>query len=351
MMPQIQTEVELIPLSLIDIPKNWRKVKKATIAEIAESVKVDGLLQPIGLRPTGDRFRLVYGRHRLEAFKILGREAIPALALDLDDVAEASATDAENLFQQPLSPAERLQSLKRWNERLVAEHPEQHGMAIPEEVADQEAEGVPPPSFDQHVAGATCKPVKWPAALAKNFTEAELTILADREVDRTGLRDLSKMKYPDRMREAISMIGSGLSVKEAIATASLPPNATFSEVIGGGAPVKAEGDMTDEEWLETYCGDVLAKLKFQVNYKKDAILYRHTSDARHKFRMAMKKPLAQGKSQQVGPFFLLLAKLVNTDHPKNWLHCGPCGGTGMSGDDSKCGYCNGHAYSTRTGAR
>ena len=46
-MPQIAS----VPLSLIDVPKERRRLKKATVAEIADSVRVVGLLQPIGLRP------------------------------------------------------------------------------------------------------------------------------------------------------------------------------------------------------------------------------------------------------------------------------------------------------------
>lgn len=349
----IQAEVELIPLSLIDVPKKWRKVKKAAVAEIAESVKVDGLLQPIGVRPLGERFRLVLGRHRLESFRLLERDAIPAIVMDLDDVAERSATDAENLFRNPLTPAERLICLKRWNQRYVAEHPESHGKKSGTELAaglpDDQA-----PTFVQHAAdvtGVSRKLIELQVQIGKNLTEDELFVLSDREISQADLQALSKIQDPDQKRAAITLIGSGLDPKEAIATATLPANTTTTYVEGTSATVQAEADMTDDEWLETYCGEILSKLKYQAIFKKDAILYRQSSDLRHKFKAGMKKLLAQGKSQTVGGFYLLLARLVNTDHPKNWLHCGPCGGTGMSGDNSKCGYCNGHAYSTRTGTR
>ena len=344
-MPQIAS----VPLSLIDVPKERRRLKKATVAEIADSVRVVGLLQPIGLRPIGDRYRLVFGRHRLEAFCMLGRDEIPAIPLELDDVAEASAADAENLFWNAFSPAERLLALKRWHARHEDAHDESHNK-----------KGVQP---NQHnTDGILSTPLRHPddkpsrtmkpqLATTGGFSEEELVVLADHEVGREDLSIVAKIQDPNRRRSAISMIANGLSVKEAIATACMPANATHTSVLGNDVVVKAEGDMTDEEWLESYCSEILAKLKYQAIFKKDALLWRTISDGRHKFRAATKKALSQSRGQLVGPYFLLTTKLVNTDHPRSWLHCGPCGGTGMSGDASRCGYCYGHGYSTRTSPR
>ena len=109
--------------------------------------------------------------------------------------------------------------------------------------------------------------------------------------------------------------------------------------------------MTDEDWLETYCGEVLAQLKYQAAFKRDATLYRHTRDARQKFRAASKKPLAQSHIQVVGPFFLLYSKFVNVDHPSRWMKCGPCNGTGQDQQSGKCDRCHGHAIKTAGGVR
>ncbi len=353
MAPQIEKTSQLVPLDLIDVPKRWRRVNKAAIDEIAESVKVDGLLQPIAVRPINDRFRLVFGRHRLEAFRKLERADIAAIIMEIDDIAEASATDAENLFRSQLAPAERLVALKRWHARYAAEHPESHDKKTGSELHNDDAEERAP-TFVQHAADTTGVPRKTlerHLTTAKGLTEDELFTLSDREVGQEMLDVLARLKDPDQKRAAISLIASGLDPKEAVATATLPPNATASEVIHESAPVKAEADMTDAEWLETYCGELLARLKFQVIFKRDALIYRHSADLRHRLKAGTKKILSQSKAQLVGPFFLRLTKLINTDHPKNWLPCGPCGGTGMSGDNSKCGYCNGHAYGLKQGGR
>lgn len=105
--------------------------------------------------------------------------------------------------------------------------------------------------------------------------------------------------------------------------------------------------MTDDEWLETFCGEVLARLKYTVAFKHDAIIYRKTRDKIHALKTGTKVALAQSKAKVVGPFFLLFARFLNTDHPSRWKPCGPCQGTGQSGDKSKCGFCNGHAFSIK----
>jgi ParB family chromosome partitioning protein len=334
-----------IPIALIDIPKGWRKVNKPTVAEIAESVTVDGLLQPIGLRAVGDRYRLVFGRHRLEAFKSLSRAEIPAFVLELTDEGEAGATDAENLFRAALTPANRLLCMKRWQGRYAAENPESavRGRGI----------GESPDRFDvvaSAVTGVPEKTIRNQLATAKKLTEDELFTLADREVKPDQIEALAKLKDADQKRAAISLIASGLDAKLAIATATAPQGAVVTDVTHQNAPVKADVDMTDDEWIETYCGDLLGKLKYQAIYRRDAVLYRETSQARARFKADTKKALARSKGQLVGPLYLNITKLVNMDHPKNWKFCGPCGGSGKNpATDEKCGACRGQAFTSTQG--
>ena len=346
------TRTALVSLSLIDVPKKRRRLRTEVVAEIAESVGAVGLFQPIGLRPIGDRFRLIFGRHRLEAYRKLGRPEIPAIVLDLDDAFEASASDAENLFRNPLAPAERLLALKRWSARTDTEHLEpQHRKG--DGSNENNADDLPARSL-QHAHGVMTRPskaTKQHLATDDGLTEEELIVLADREVGQVDLASLAKIQDPDRRRAAISLIASGLSPKAAIAFSNLPPNTTVTEVIGDLGPLRPVSDYSDEEWLDYCCGEVMARLKSTAAFKRDALLYRRTSEERARLWAGTKKALAEAKGQQVGPFFMLLSRLVNIDHPKNWLHCGPCEGTGASGDGSKCGYCYGHGYSTRTSVR
>jgi hypothetical protein len=106
--------------------------------------------------------------------------------------------------------------------------------------------------------------------------------------------------------------------------------------------------MTDAEWLEHFCGEVLPRLKYTAVYKKDALLYRATRDHRQTFRNATKKALSQSKVGLTGPYHYALSRAVNIDHPSRWSPCGPCGGTGQSPKLGPCGHCHGNAYHVKT---
>ena len=68
-----------IELSLIDISEDRARSFSIEYAEgIAKTVLKLGLFHPIRVLPQGDRFTLISGRHRLEAFRINGAETIPA---------------------------------------------------------------------------------------------------------------------------------------------------------------------------------------------------------------------------------------------------------------------------------
>lgn len=74
-------------MKVIDIPiskaiqlKNSRgEFKDETMAQLMQSIKENGLLQPIGVCKNGSKFEVLYGNRRLVAFKKLGRKTIPAV--------------------------------------------------------------------------------------------------------------------------------------------------------------------------------------------------------------------------------------------------------------------------------
>lgn len=58
----------------------------ADIAELADSIKSDGLLTPIKVRPVaGEMFEIVFGERRWRAFRLLGATEIPAIVAELDE--------------------------------------------------------------------------------------------------------------------------------------------------------------------------------------------------------------------------------------------------------------------------
>lgn len=76
-------QVTMVPLSKITSTFNSRERSNETkdIALLMASIKKEGLLQPVGLIKDKDRYKLAFGNRRLQAFKKLGREEIPATIL------------------------------------------------------------------------------------------------------------------------------------------------------------------------------------------------------------------------------------------------------------------------------
>jgi ParB family transcriptional regulator, chromosome partitioning protein len=79
----------------------------ARLAELAESIKARGVLQPVVVRPlAGGGFELVAGERRLRAAKLAELETIPALVRDTEDWERLDLALAENMARQDLNPVE-----------------------------------------------------------------------------------------------------------------------------------------------------------------------------------------------------------------------------------------------------
>lgn len=76
------------------------------LADLVESIRAEGLLQPIVARPLGDRFQLIAGERRWRAFQKLGIKTIPARVMTSSDASSASLALIENLQRTDLNPIE-----------------------------------------------------------------------------------------------------------------------------------------------------------------------------------------------------------------------------------------------------
>jgi ParB family chromosome partitioning protein len=83
-----------------------REIASEQLAELAESIRSEGLLQPIVVRRRGDRFQLIAGERRWRAFQLLKIRTIPARVVDASDASAASIGLIENLQREGLNPIE-----------------------------------------------------------------------------------------------------------------------------------------------------------------------------------------------------------------------------------------------------
>lgn len=99
-----------------------RPLDSNMVAALAAIIEKQGLLQPIVVRKTGDTYRLIAGNHRLEAFRLLERDSIPAMLSDATSDDEAKLAEVmENLGRNELIALDRcrhLFDLKQVWERL-----------------------------------------------------------------------------------------------------------------------------------------------------------------------------------------------------------------------------------------
>jgi ParB family chromosome partitioning protein len=84
-----------------------RTFDQARLAELAESIRTRGVLQPIVVRPlAGGCFELIAGERRLRAAQMVELETIPALVRDTDDWERLDLALAENMARVDLNPVE-----------------------------------------------------------------------------------------------------------------------------------------------------------------------------------------------------------------------------------------------------
>ena len=100
-----------------------------TLAELAESIKAQGIVQPIVVRPVGKgdgetRYEIVAGERRWRAAQLAGLDRVPALIRDIPDEAAVAVALIENIQRENLNPIEEARSLARLVEQFQMTHAE-----------------------------------------------------------------------------------------------------------------------------------------------------------------------------------------------------------------------------------
>lgn len=97
-----------LPIRMIDIrPGQPRKqFDQAALAELADSIAQNGVLQPILVRPVGDRYEIIAGERRFRASQMAGLSEIPAVTVNATDEEAARYALIENIQRRDLNPYE-----------------------------------------------------------------------------------------------------------------------------------------------------------------------------------------------------------------------------------------------------
>jgi len=109
-------ELQYVPLDLIQRGKYQprRDMDATALDELAQSIKAQGVLQPIVVRPIGQgRFEIVAGERRWRACQQAGLEKIPAMVRELPDEAAIAMALIENIQREDLNPIDEAVALQR----------------------------------------------------------------------------------------------------------------------------------------------------------------------------------------------------------------------------------------------
>lgn len=96
-----------------------------SLAELADSIKAQGVMQPIVLRTLGqDSYEIIAGERRWRAAQLAGMEKIPAVIRDVDDEAVLAMSLIENIQREDLNPLEEAAALQRLIDDFQLTHQE-----------------------------------------------------------------------------------------------------------------------------------------------------------------------------------------------------------------------------------
>jgi ParB family transcriptional regulator, chromosome partitioning protein len=102
------------------------RMDEGALYELAESIKSQGVMQPILVRPVAaGRYEIIAGERRFRAAKLAGLDSVPVLVRAVPDEAAAVMALIENIQREDLNPLEEAQGLQR----LVAEFKLTHEQA------------------------------------------------------------------------------------------------------------------------------------------------------------------------------------------------------------------------------
>ena len=96
------------------------RMDEGALNELAASIKAQGLMQPILVRPIGQdtlsglvKYEIIAGERRFRASQLAGLTEVPVLVRDVDDLAAAAMALIENIQREDLNPLEEAQGIHR----------------------------------------------------------------------------------------------------------------------------------------------------------------------------------------------------------------------------------------------
>jgi ParB family chromosome partitioning protein len=103
-----------VALDQIDFPDNARPTHADKVRELVNSIRRLGLQYAPTVVECDGRYKLVSGRHRVEALRVIGRDPINVRVVDFDNVEARLWTISENLHRNELNALDRAKQIAEW---------------------------------------------------------------------------------------------------------------------------------------------------------------------------------------------------------------------------------------------
>jgi ParB family chromosome partitioning protein len=108
--PQSEVEIHLIDPNPFQPRREFSDDK---LNELAESIRIHGIIQPLIVRENNGRYQLIAGERRLRASKIVGLTSVPVVIHPLSDQSMMEVALVENLQREDLNPIEEAEAYRR----------------------------------------------------------------------------------------------------------------------------------------------------------------------------------------------------------------------------------------------
>jgi ParB family chromosome partitioning protein len=118
--PPHEETARQVPIDAIDAnPLQPRRVfQSERLEELAQSIRANGIIQPLVVRKAGERFQLVAGERRWRAARLAGLENVPVVVQQISDDHLLEITLVENIQREDLNPIETAVAFNRLGKEL-----------------------------------------------------------------------------------------------------------------------------------------------------------------------------------------------------------------------------------------
>ncbi len=106
----------MVPIRLIDSNPFQPRVdwSQEDLQSLSDSIRAQGVLQPVVLRRAGDRYQLIAGERRVRASSMAGLQEVPAVLREADDRQMLALALVENIQRADLNPMEKAEAFHRF---------------------------------------------------------------------------------------------------------------------------------------------------------------------------------------------------------------------------------------------